>query len=107
MPNDFILDAEDVFLDDTAEDIECAMDDVFDSDGSDIDRIADISCDIENDDENDDLYSYEDDEDAKDGMYVDYEVPDQTEYIDLDELDDDEDDDDEDDDEEDVIYYED
>ena len=72
---DFIDDAEGIFLDDEAEELEDAMDDLVEDDYSDIDNIADIDDDtvLDNSDDENDEEDYLDD-DTEDG-YVDYEVP--------------------------------
>ena len=73
---DFIDDAEDIFLDDEAEELEDAMDDLVENDYSDIDNIADIDDDTvldDSDDDEDDEEDYLDDGTEND--YVDYEVP--------------------------------
>lgn len=73
---DFIDDAEGIFLDDEAEELEDAMDDLVEDDYSDIDNIADIDDDTvldDSDDDEDDEEDYLDDGTEND--YVDYEVP--------------------------------
>lgn len=72
---DFIDDAEDIFLDDEAEELEDAMDDLVEDDYSDIDNIADIDDDTVIEDSDEDENDEEDDLDGTDDGYVDYEVP--------------------------------
>ncbi len=74
--NDFYYDdADDVVIDDEAEEIELAGEDLLD-DSSDIDMVADIS-----DDNSDELY---DDEDDDEEFEYDDEEDDDTDYIDYD-----------------------
>jgi len=72
---DFIDDAEDIFLDDEAEELEDAMDDLVEDDYSDIDNIADIDDDTVIEDSDEDEDDEEDGLDGTDDGYVDYEVP--------------------------------
>ena len=74
----FIETAEDYVVDDQAEEIEAAIDDVVEDDYSDIDNIADIdednNCQFVDDEDDDDEDDDEDDDD--DEIYVDYMVSD-------------------------------
>ena len=68
--NDLLYNAGDYVIDDEAEEIEDAMQDLIEDEGTDIDRVAELSdIDYDNYEEND-----EDEEDDYDEDYVEYSV---------------------------------
>ena len=78
--DDFINTAEDYFIDDEAEEIEDAMEDLIEDDYSDIDNIADIDEESEYDDFEDEESEYDDFEDEESDDYVEYEIPNNYDY---------------------------
>ena len=70
---DYMDTAEDIIIDDEAEEIEIAIDDVVEDDYSDIDSIADIDDEIDYDNLEDEEFD-EDEEYYEEDEYVDYEV---------------------------------
>lgn len=71
---DYMDTAEDFVIDDEAEEIEDAFEDLIEDDYSDIDNIADIDDESSDDDFDDDDFEDDDEFDDDEDDYVDYEV---------------------------------